>query len=132
MKRFTRCGAALLLGTALSLSAVAMPAGAAKPTKPTKPGAPTITAIAAGVKSVRVFFTKPADNGGSKIVNYRVVCKSTDGGRKGANEGTKSPIKVSGLNVKTYTCTVAARNKVGLGTPSAPSEPFVPKPTPKK
>jgi titin len=110
-----------------------MPAEAAKPPKPSKPGAPTITAVAAGVKSVRVFFTKPADNGGSKIVNYRVVCKSTDGGRKGANEGYKSPIKIGGLNAgKTYTCTVAARNKVGLGTPSAPSDPFVPKPTPKK
>jgi hypothetical protein len=133
MKRLARCGAALVFGVALSSMALAIPAGAAKPTKPTKPGAPTITAVAAGVRNVKVSFVKPADNGGAKIVNYRVVCTSSNGGRKGANSGFKSPIKVSGLTAgKTYTCTVAAVNKVGRGTPSAPSDPFTPKPTPKK
>lgn len=97
-----------------------------------KPSAPAITAIKVGVRNVTVSFDKPADNGGSRILSYRVVCKSSDGGRKAANEGRKSPIKVSGLNIKTYTCTVAARNKVGLGAASAPSDPFTPKATPKK
>jgi hypothetical protein len=93
-----------------------------------KPGAPTITSVTAVVRGVKVAFTAPADNGGAKITNYRVVCTSSDGGAKGAHEGPKSPITVSGLTAgKTYTCTVAARNKVGLGAASAPSDPVVPK-----
>ena len=117
-----------MLGAALSVTAIALPAGAAKPTKPSKPGAPTITAVTPGVHSVKVTFTKPADNGGAKITNYRVVCKSSDGGREAENSGPKSPIKVSGLTTgKTYTCTVAAKNKVGRGPASSPSDPFSPK-----
>jgi extracellular elastinolytic metalloproteinase len=132
MKRTrARRGAALICGVALFGTALAMPAAAAKPTKPSKPGAPTITAVKAGFHSVKVTFDKPADNGGAKIVNYRVVCTSSNGGRKGANEGPRSPIKVSGLTTgKTYTCTVSAKNKVGRGPASAPSDSFVP--TPKK
>ena len=133
MKRLARCGAALVCGVALSSMALSLPAGAAKPTKPSKPGAPAITAISVGVRNVKVSFDKPADNGGAKIVNYRMVCTSSDGGRKGANSGPKSPIKVSGLTAgKTYTCTVADKNKAGRGPASAPSDAFTPKPTPKK
>jgi len=127
MKQLSRRGAALIFGVALSSMALALPAGAA-PHKPTKPGAPTITSVTAGVQSVKVTFTPPASNGGSKIVNYRVVCTSSNGGRKGANEGPKSPIRVGGLTAgKTYTCTVAAVNKVGRGPASAASDSFVPK-----
>src|SRR4051812_12865175 len=97
-----RRGAALICGVALFGMALAGPAGAAKPTKPTKPSAPTITAIKVGFRNVTVSFDKPADNGGTRILSYRVVCTSSDGGRKGANEGRRSPIKVSGLNLKTY------------------------------
>jgi hypothetical protein len=127
MKRLTRCGAALVFGVALSSMALA-PAGAT-PHKPTKPGAPTITGVHAGFHNVTVRFNPPASNGGSQIVNYRVVCTSSNGGARGANEGPNSPIKVSGLTTgKTYTCTVAARNKVGLGPASAPSMSFMPTP----
>ena len=114
---------------ALGIGMIGAPAGAAKPTKPSKPGAPTITAVKPGFHNVKVSFTAPASNGGSKIVNYRVVCTSSDGGRKAANSGPKSPIKVSGLTAgKTYTCTVAAMNKVGRGPASSPSDPFSPTP----
>ena len=117
----TVCAAALAL---VGAAAFAAPVGAAAPTVP---GAPAITSVISGVRSVRVAFTKPADNGGAKITNYRVRCTSSDGGKAGAHEAMKSPIVVSGLTAgKTYTCTVAARNKVGLGTASSPSDPVVP------
>jgi hypothetical protein len=91
------------------------------------PGAPTITSVGAGVGSVRVAFTKPADNGGAPIINYRARCTSSDGGAAHANEGPKSPIRVSGLTAgKTYTCAVAARNRVGLGAASVRSDPVTP------
>jgi len=115
----------LLCGVALFGVAFAGPVGAA-PHKPTKPGAPTVTSVKVGVRSATVSFKKPTDNGGSRVLNYRVVCTSSDGGAKRAHGGLKSPIKVTGLNLKTYTCTVAARNKVGLGPASAPSNPFTP------
>jgi hypothetical protein len=115
-------------GAALFGMVLAGPAGAT-PHKPTKPGAPTITAVKPGFHNVIVSFSKPASNGGSPILNYRVVCTSSNGGAKGANEGPRSPIKVSGLNTgKTYTCTVSARNKVGRGPNSAPSNMFMPTP----
>src|SRR3954462_12033823 len=125
-RKRARRGATLICGVAIFGMALAGPVGAA-PHKPAKPGAPTITSIKVGVRNVTVSFAKPADNGGSRILNYRVVCTSSNGGRRGANEGLRSPIKVSGLNLKTYTCTVAARNKAGLGPASAPSDPFTPK-----
>jgi hypothetical protein len=99
------------------------PAGAAAPTKP---GAPTITSVTAGHRSVKIKFTKPADNGGAKITSYRAKCTSSNGGATRAHEGSKSPIYVAGLTAaKTYTCTVSARNKVGQGPASAPSDAFV-------
>ncbi len=121
-----RRGAALLCGVVLCSFAFAAPIGAAAK-KATKPGAPAISSVKVGVHDATVSFTKPTSNGGSRIVSYRVVCKSSNGGARRATSGLKSPIKVSGLNVKTYTCTVAARNKVGTGPASAPSAPFVPK-----
>jgi|tagenome__1003787_1003787.scaffolds.fasta_scaffold20394657_1 hypothetical protein len=126
-KSRVRRGATLLCGVALLGMAFAGPAGAT-PKKPTKPDAPTITSVKVGIRSATVSFAKPASNGGSRILNYRVVCKSSDGGIKKANSGPRSPIKVQGLSLKTYTCTVAAKNKVGMGPASAPSDPFVPKP----
>src|SRR5438445_734243 len=83
------------------------------------PGAPTNVSATPGVRSAKVSFTKPSDNGGAPITNYRAVCTSGNGGAKGAHEGPKSPIVVAGLTAgKTYTCTVAARNRVGLGPAS--------------
>jgi len=126
MKRLSRCGAVLAFGVALSSTAIAMPAGAA-PHKPTKPGAPTITAVKPGFHSVTVSVTKPGSNGGSAVLDFRVGFTSRYGGAKGANGGPRSPIKVSGLTTgKTYTCTVSAKNKVGRGPASAPSDPFMP------
>jgi hypothetical protein len=91
---------------------------------PSAPGAPTINSVTPGNRSVRIVFTKPADNGGAKIVDYRAKCTSTNGGVKGGRGTAKSPVTVGGLTAgKSYTCTVTARNKVGLGPASAPSAP---------
>ena len=113
-------------GCGLAIAAVALmgaPVGAATPTVP---GAPTITAVTAGHRSVKITFTKPADNGGAGVTSYRAKCTSSNGGVTRSHEGTRSPIYVAGLTAeKTYTCTLRARNKVGLGPSSAPSDPFV-------
>jgi hypothetical protein len=122
--RFRHARTLLVCGVAAAgLVLGSVPAGAA-----TAPGQPTITSVVAGVRSVKVAFTKPASDGGSKITNYRVRCTSSDGGAYRALTGTKSPIYVAGLTAgKTYTCTVAARNNVGYGPASVASDPFVPK-----
>ena len=92
------------------------------------PGAPTNATATAGVRSVKLTFTPPGDNGGSKILNYRAKCKSSDGGNPASHVGPKSPIQVSGLaGGKTYTCTVRARNRIGYGPESTPSSAVVTK-----
>jgi len=90
----------------------------------TVPGAPTITSATAGHHSVTVAFSPPASNGGSSIFEYKAVCTSSNGGRTRSNTRHSSPIKINDLSsAKTYTCTVAARNRKGLGAASAPSAP---------
>ena len=116
------CSAAVV-----ALAVAAVPASAATPTVP---GAPTGVSATPGVRSARVSFTKPGDNGGAKITGYRATCRSTDGGRKQAHDGAKSPIFVAGLTAgKTYMCTVKARNRVGFGPASDPSSAFQPRAT---
>ena len=112
---------------ALGLALASAPAAGAAPTKPGQPNPPTITA---GNRSVRATFTAPTSDGGSKITGYRVKCTSSNGGKAHSHDGPKSPIKVDGLTAgKDYTCTVAARNKVGLGMASGASNSVTVKPT---
>ena len=47
---------------------------------PRAPSAPKIKSAKAGIRLIGVAFTAPADNGGSPITSYRVVCRSRDGG----------------------------------------------------
>jgi hypothetical protein len=95
------------------------------------PGKPRITAIRAGNHSIRVSFAGPARTGGARIIGYRATCKSSDGGVTRSHREERSPIRVSRLTAgKTYTCRVAARNRVGYGRPSAPSAPVVVLPNP--
>ena len=91
-----------------------------------KPGKPTAVAAKAGVRSVTVSFKQPTSDGGVPMVRYQVTCISKNGGIAAIRNGTKSPVKVANLSGgKTYTCTVAAKNAVGFGRPSAPSHPVV-------
>jgi large repetitive protein len=123
------CGVAVL-GTALA-ALVPMGTTAAGATTITVPGAPTITSISRGDHSVRINFRRPESNGGSTIFYYKAVCTSSDGGSTRTNSERSSPMRVSNLTAtKTYTCTVAARNKRGFGPASAPSAAFVALPPP--
>ena len=98
---------------------------------PVPPGAPSITSATAGNHSVRVSFTKPASTGGSRIFSYKATCASSDGGRTRSQSESRSSIRVDGLTPgKTYTCTVAARNRAGFGPASAPSGAVVVLPIP--
>ena len=93
---------------------------------PTVPGAPSITSATAGVQSVTVAFTPPASDGGEKIFDYKATCTSSDGGVTHSDDGRGSPVQVRHLTAsKTYTCTVAARNREGLGAASGPSSAVV-------
>ena len=117
-------------GAAVAAIGLALAAAPAAGAAPTTPDQPTNVSITAGNRSVKVTFTAPANNGGSKITNYRATCTSSDGGKKGSHNGDKSPIKVDGLTAgKTYSCTVAAHNKVGYGHESGVSNSVVVKPT---
>ncbi len=95
-------------------------------TLPTVPGVPTITSAKAGLRAVTVAFTAPADNGGAPITMYRLVCVSGYGGEIRSQQAPRSPISVACIEAnESYTCTVAASNRRGMGTASAPSDQVV-------
>ena len=67
----------------------------------------------------RVAWLPPTYDGGSTVSGYTV---RHSGGSSGTTECTASPCTVTGLtNGKDYTFVVVARNGIGEGTPSAPS-----------
>ena len=83
----------------------------------TPPGAPAIGAATAGDGSIAVSFTGPASSGSAPIVDYVATC--TSGGTSRSNNGTMSPITVTGLtNGTAYNCSVVATNSFGAGTAS--------------
>ena len=98
---------------------------------PRVPGPPTVTsAHAVGLRSITVAFDNPTDTGRAAIKNYRASCRSANGGRSNTVLAPHSPISVTSLTAdKSYTCTVAAANNVGLGRASAPSAAAVAFPT---
>lgn len=92
----------------------------------TAPGAPT-NVYGTGQQ---ISFDAPSDDGGSKILEYRVKCTSDD------NSDFQSTIVsdcadtscTATLNLivgSTYQCTVTARNAIKVGPASAPSAPFL-------
>lgn len=90
---------------------------------PTVPGAPTAVVALAGNGQAAVSFAAPAADGGRPITGYTVT--ASPGGLTAA--GLASPIVISGLsNGTAYSFTVAARNAVGSGAPSAPSSAVTP------
>ena len=108
----------------------ALSTGSAGAANVTVPGAPTITSVTAGTRSVTVTFTNPANDGGARILTYQATCTSSDGGVTDSDSAPTSPVRVGGLtNNKTYTCNIAARNDVGLGTASVSSAAVVARPT---
>jgi hypothetical protein len=93
-------------------------AGGSGGTTASVPGAPRIGSATAGNGSATISFSAPASDGGSAITGYLASCAA--GGSVVTGSGTASPVTVSGLaNDTTYSCTVAATNGVGTGSPSA-------------
>ena len=85
----------------------------------TVPGAPSEVSAVAESGQARVSFSAP-DAHGSPIIDYTV--EASPGGAKAVGIG--SPVVVTGLTAgATYTFTVRARNAMGTGPASAPSNP---------
>ncbi|MFB9278576.1 putative Ig domain-containing protein [Cohnella cellulosilytica] len=90
----------------------------------TVPNAPTNVTAVAGNGQATISFTPPVDDGGNPITKYIVTAHP--GGKTA--EGTKSPIKITGLtNGMSYTFTVQAINSAGSSAASVASSAVVPR-----
>ncbi len=109
---------------ALGTSPVSAPSNSVTPTaSATAPNAPAIGQAVGGNAQALVYFSAPAFDGGSAILDYTAT--SSPGGFTAT--GASSPLTVSGLtNGGSYTFTVTARNAVGSSAPSAASNSVVP------
>lgn len=78
------------------------------------PGAPTLLNLVGGDTSMKLTFSPPATDGGEAITGYTATCTPVGGGQSRQQDGTTSPIVVTGLTHGTrYTCSVRARNGAG-------------------
>jgi hypothetical protein len=101
------------------------PVGGCSGNVPGPPSAPTITKAIAGDGQVKVVWTPPLWDGGSKVTRY--VASSTPGKKTCSAAGTKTSCIVQGLkNGKAYTFTVRAQNRHGLGPASVASSSATP------
>jgi Fibronectin type III domain len=83
----------------------------------TAPAAPTAVVASIGNASVSLAFTAPTSDGGTPITTYVATCTASDTSLTGS--ATSSPVAVTGMaNGTVYSCSVAARNSVGLGVAS--------------
>jgi hypothetical protein len=98
-----------------SASAIAVPLGA--------PDGPGIAEIRYASGSITVSWSEPILDGGTPVTGY--VVTASPGGKTCTTDQLECT--VSGLtNGTEYTFTVKARNKVGLGAASEPSDPIAP------
>ena len=96
----------------------------------TAPGAPISVTATPGIKSARVSWTAPSDDGGSQITRYSVTPVT------GGAAGTPIPVRgrppgttveVGGLDsARSYTFTVTATNEADTGPASDPSNAVAP------
>jgi hypothetical protein len=95
-----------------------------KEQKTTVPDPPKVSYVHAGKGTISVGFVGLGHSGGLKVTRYMARCVSSDGGNANKQQGTHSPIVVDHLaGAKSYTCRVAARNRLGFGAYSAASKP---------
>jgi len=90
------------------------------------PNAPTIGTATAGISSVSVAFTAPADIGGGAITGYAVQAIKTSDGSITVTTGASSPILVTSLATTAYTFKVWANNAYGPSPLSAASNSVTP------
>jgi len=89
---------------------------------PGQPAKPKVSRLGTG--HLKLSFTDPS-NDGSAITSLKAVCRSSNGGEPKAKTGPASPIGMTGLTpAKSYTCTVAATNRRGVGPASIASAPI--------
>jgi parallel beta-helix repeat protein len=98
------------------------PSAASNSVTPTgPPGAPTAVTAVAGVAQASVYFTPPANNGGSAITGYTATCSTQSA------TGANSPLVVMGLTPgMAVTCTVIATNIHDSSIASMPSNSVTP------
>ena len=111
--------AALLCISTVIVAVISTPsASASAPRATSVPGPPTGVTASPGYGSAGVSWRAPVSDGGSAITNYRVT--SSPGSKFCTTRGATS-CTVPGLkNGATFSISVQARNKTGLGAPSAP------------
>jgi hypothetical protein len=104
-------------------SEVAPTDGATPDAVQTAPDPPTVDDITSdAVGEISVEFSEPAFDGRADITGYAAACDSDDGGVSGSDQGSTSPIVVTGLTPGgAYTCVVTATNAIGDSIPSDPS-----------
>ena len=90
------------------------------------PDAPTIGTATAGISSVSVTFTAPANVGGGAITGFIATARKTSDGTTVSATGASSPITVTGLTGDAFTVTVAAVNTYGPSALSAASNSVTP------
>ena len=94
-------------------------------TPPTVPAAPVVTGVERGDKSVTLTWEPLLQHGGAAVTSYEI--SRTPAGPTTVVPGTATSAVVTGLtNGTSYTFTIRARNSVGLGPASTPTDPVTP------
>ena len=90
------------------------------------PGAPTLNNIVSGLNSATIYFSAPANDGGSPISSYTAICEA-DGYETRTASGPGSPLIVTNLTTGiAYQCSVTATNEGGQTSSSSSSKTVTP------
>ena len=91
------------------------------------PSPPIITTIAPSVRRLAVYFSPPANNGGSALVSYTATCVASGKPTRTATGGG-APLVVTALEGGVpYSCSVTATNGAGYTSVASPATSGLPK-----